>query len=375
MKLAFCLFKFFPYGGMERNMLAIARACVARGHQLTVLCHRWQGPEESGFDVVQLPVKSLTNAGRMQQFSDRVSAWVRDNPVDLLVGFNKIPGLDVYYAADTCFAYRASYERGWFYRQLPRTRQYLKAEQAVFGAGSRTEILEVSRAQRSRFMHSHRTSEKRFHTLPPGIARNRVMPENYAEIRARTRAELDLDDEARVLVTVGSDFLRKGVDRCIRALPALTRDCPDICLLVVGKGQPEKLQKLAARLGVAGRVRFLGVRDDVPALLQAADVFLHPAYEENTGNVLLEAAIAGLPVVATDVCGYAHYIDDYEVGAVVTTPFSGEKLEQAITEVLGKERQYWRRQGARLAREGDIYSRPERAAEYLEAIGARLGNG
>lgn len=46
-------------------------------------------------------------------------------------------------------------------------------------------------------------------------------------------------------------------------------------------------------------------------------MFLHPAYSENTGTVLLEAMVAGLPVIATDVCGYAHYIVDEHMGKVL----------------------------------------------------------
>jgi UDP-glucose:(heptosyl)LPS alpha-1,3-glucosyltransferase len=111
----------------------------------------------------------------------------------------------------------------------------------------------------------------------------------------------------------------------------------------------------------------------VPALLQAADAFLHPAYEENTGNVILEAAIAGLPVVATDVCGYAHFIEDFQLGAVVYSPFQVENLAAKVGNVLDRDRQYWRQQGANLAHTGDIFSRPQRAAEYIEAIGVKRG--
>jgi len=372
-KLAFCLFKYFPYGGMERNMLAIASACIERDHQVTVVCHQWHGPGQRFLEVIKLPVAGFTNAGRMKEFAQQVITWRRKNPVDLLVGFNKFPGLDIYYAADTCFAYRARHERNWLYRQLPRSRQYMAFERAVFSVGSLTEILEVSTAQRQRFVECYQTPEHRFHTLPPGIARNRVMPENHEEIRRTTRQALALEDNVKVLLTIGSDFQRKGVDRCIRALPALNRKVKPLLLLVVGKGRPDKMHQLADSLGVGSQVRLLGARDDVPALLQAADVFLHPAYEENTGNVILEAAIAGLPVVATDVCGYAHFIEDYQLGAVVYSPFQVENLVAKVASVLDRDRDHWRHQGAHLASTGDIFSRPQRAAEYIEAIGAKRG--
>ena len=59
----------------------------------------------------------------------------------------------------------------------------------------------------------------------------------------------------------------------------------------------------------------------MPAFLLAADLLLHPAYHENTGTILLEALVSGLPILTTDVCGYAHYVQEAKAGCVLTSPF------------------------------------------------------
>jgi glycosyltransferase involved in cell wall biosynthesis len=71
--------------------------------------------------------------------------------------------------------------------------------------------------------------------------------------------------------------------------------------LIVGTGRQEEEIKLEAeRLGVAGKLRFLGMRRDIPALLQAADIFAFPTLQEGFSNALIEAMAAGCAIVASD---------------------------------------------------------------------------
>lgn len=381
MKLAFVLYKYFPYGGLQRNMLAIAREAVARGHQVRVVCTAWETCVPAGIELVSVPRRGWTNATRMENFAIDAGKTIAAGEADLVVGFNKLPGLDLYYAADTCFAWKARNKKGPLSRLTPRTRTYLEFERRVFGQDGHTEILEVSILERPRFVECYQTPAQRFHTLPPGIARNRAEPDNYAELRAATRRELDANDGQCLLLALGSGFKRKGVDRCIAALGELARTGRlNARLLIAGEGNPRGFLAQARALGVADRVAFLGGRNDVPELLQAADVLLHPAYEENTGNVLIEAMIAGLPVVATAACGYAHYVAAAEMGRVIASPFRTEDLVRAIEDVIAVPRERWREHGRALARDNTIYARPQVAVDIIEAVvakrrGARIASG
>ena len=372
MKLAFLLYKYFPYGGLQRNMLAIAREAVARGHSVSVYCTAWEASMPIDIDVVILRRRGWTNATRMANFAIDFARAASAAAADLVVGFNKFPDLDLYYAADTCFAWKAWHHKGRLSRLTPRSRTYLDFERQVFGADMATEILEVSVVERPRFVECYQTPVARFHTLPPGIARTRVEPDNFAALRAATRRELQADDEECLLLALGSGFKRKGVDRCIAALAELHRAGGlKARLIVAGEGNPRRLLEQARALGVADRVVFLGGRSDVPELLQAADMLLHPAYEENTGNVLLEAMIAGLPVLATDVCGYAHYVTAAAMGQVIASPFRTEALVQAIAAVARVPRATWRERGRVFARDETIYARPQVAVDIIESAFAR----
>jgi UDP-glucose:(heptosyl)LPS alpha-1,3-glucosyltransferase len=108
-------------------------------------------------------------------------------------------------------------------------------------------------------------------------------------------------------------------------------------------------------------------RSDIPRFLLGADLLLHPAYNENTGTVLLEAVVAGLPVLTTAVCGYAHYIGDADAGVVVSEPFEQARLDACWHGCWHDEpaRRRWRANGLPMPSVADIYSNAERAADVI----------
>ena len=368
MNLAFIIYRYFPYGGQQRNMLAIANAAQARGHQVAVICYQWQGERPKSIQVMEVPVRGLTNHTRMANFGASALRAANEWGAEMTVGFIKLPGLDLYYAADPCFAEKAYRKRAPIYRLLPRTREYLRLERAVFSPGSSTHILEVSERERASFVRHYGTPQERFHRLIPGISRTRAAPPDYPQVRAAKRRELGLDANDQVLLALGSGFKTKGLDRSIRTLADLrTRGLP-AHLLVVGQDKEKAFRSLAQRLQVGGYVHFLGGRDDVPALLQVADLLIHPAYRENTGNGLLEAMIAGLPVVVTETCGYSHFVNDAEMGEVISDDAEPTTIADAVERLLRTPGDEWHRRGQCFADTADIYDRPAQCVAIIESL-------
>ena len=376
MQLAFCLYKFFPFGGMQRDFLRIAQVCQARGHAIRVYVLEWQGEVPPGFELIHVPVRALLNHHRYRKYSAWVQADLARRPADRVVGFNKMPGLDVYYAADPCFEDKAQTLRNPLYRLGGRYRHFAAYERAVFAPDSTTEILMISSVQQALFVKHYATPARRFHLLPPGIAPDRRAPPDAAEIRREFRAEFALGDDALLLVQIGSGFKTKGVDRSLKALAALPATLKRRTrLMVIGQDDPKPFKLQASTLGLGERVRFLRGRNDVPRFLLGADVLIHPAYNENTGTVLLEAVVAGLPVLTTAVCGYAHYISDADAGCVVPEPFVQTELDRLLANMLTDEgaRQRWHANGLAFAEQADLYSLPERAADVILGVSSASG--
>ncbi|HOI51242.1 MAG TPA: glycosyltransferase family 4 protein [Azonexus sp.] len=368
MQLAFCLYKYFPFGGLQRDFLRIALACQARGHAIRVYTLSWQGEVPAGFEVVTVPVRALTNARRYQKFSAWVGRDLAQRPAERVVGFNKMPGLDVYFAADPCYEEKAQTLRNPLYRFSGRYRHFAAYERAVFAPESRTEILMISQVQQPFFEKHYATPKSRFHLLLPGIARDRRAPPEAPAIRAAFRAEFGLADDDLLILQIGSGFKTKGLDRSLQALAHLPADLRGRTrLIAIGQDEPSQFQRMAAGLGLAGQVNILAGRDDIPRFLLGADLLVHPAYNENTGTVLLEALVAGLPVLCSAVCGYAHYIDEAAGGRVIPEPFAQATLDALLREMLvdRAQRAVWQRNALAWAESADIYSNAERAAEII----------
>lgn len=369
MRIAFAVFKVFPHGGVARDLRKFAAACLARGHAVRVYAMVWRDAPLSGGEIVLLPRRGLRSHVRQRRFAESVATHLRANPVDLVVGMNKMPGLDAYYAGDSCFEDKARNQRPWFYRLTPRYHHYARFEQAVFGGAADTRILAISEPQTALYRAIYGTPAHRFHALPPGIERDRAVP--GAALRATTRAALGIGEHDRVLLFLGSGFVKKGLDRVLRGMAALPgHGAATLRLLVVGDDRPGRFERLAKRLGIAGQVRFLGGRDDVPALLAAADASVLPAYDENTGTAILESAVAGVPVLATANCGYAAYIERTAAGIVTPTPFEQARfnadLERLLDPAGAAERDAWSRNGRRLGENPRIYAMVPRVVDLLE---------
>lgn len=370
MQLAFILYKYFPFGGLQRDFMRIALECQQRGHHIRVYTLIWQGDIPEGFDVRIPQIKAWANHKRNEKFYAWLSQDMQSSPVDKVIGFNKMPNLDWYYAADGCFEDKAQTLRNPLYRFSGRYKHFSAYEKAVFAAEQRTQILMISKVQEPLFIKHYATQEQRFHLLPPGIAKDRKAPANAAEIRAEFRQEFNLAADDVLLLQVGSGFKTKGLDRSLKALASLpAQQRAKTKLIVIGQDDPKPFLLQIKALGLSHNVSILKGRSDIPRFLLGADLLIHPAYNENTGTVLLEAVVAGLPVLVTDVCGYAHYIDEAKCGVVIPSPFKQEQLNKSLLEMLEnqQQRQTWQQNALIFAQTADIYSMPIRAADIILA--------
>jgi glycosyltransferase involved in cell wall biosynthesis len=170
-------------------------------------------------------------------------------------------------------------------------------------------------------------SEERIQVIYNGIGNSSSVSDGDVD---RCRTELGLKQGDPVIGAVGSLYPVKGHTYLLDAMPALIRQHPNIALLLIGSGDLEvPLKEQANRRGIEQRVRFLGLREDIPRLLAVMDVFVLPSLSEGHSIALLEAMLAGRPVVASRVGGNSELVLEGETGILVPS-----KDPDALTEAL-----------------------------------------
>jgi glycosyltransferase involved in cell wall biosynthesis len=163
-----------------------------------------------------------------------------------------------------------------------------------------------------------------------GIEVSPVLPD-----RNEARQALGLDNDTLVGVVIANLIPYKGHRELIEGLSHIERKLPgDWRILLVGRDHSirSELEALSTTCGVSHRIRFLGQRSDVPALLAAADFGLLTSREEGFSNVIVEGMAAGLAMIVTDVGGNAEAVVHGETGFVVP-PRNSKAIGDAILEL------------------------------------------
>jgi len=283
--------------------------------------------------LIQVPHSGLSNHTRVAAFHRKLKTQLQGYEFDALVGFNKIPNMDMYYCGDYCFVGRAIQKYSWLYRKTPRFLFFRSFERGVFSAKSHTKILSLSEREKSIYQEYYLTQDERFFDIPPTLDSNRRSVLKELPERDIIRSDLGVGESEFLVLLVGSGFKTKGLDRALRSIASL----------------PDEIR--------------------VKKLMKAADLLLHPAYAETTGTVLLEAITYGLPVLATKVCGYAPHIDKATAGMVLRSPFRQEELNEKLLFMLtSPERHAWSENGLAYGDDDSLYQMPEHVSKVIEGV-------
>jgi UDP-glucose:(heptosyl)LPS alpha-1,3-glucosyltransferase len=373
MNLSFLIYSYFPFGGLQRDFLRVADECASRGHSVTVYTLSWEGDVPAGINVILVPIQTLNRIKRNERYTEWVQNALKEAGDSIVIGFNKMPMLDIYFAADPCFMEKATEQRAFYYKYTPRYRHFKHYEESVFAVQQTTEVLILSPQQRSAFESYYPGCGPRLHQVPPGISSDRKVAKIDEEERLAVRAELGLSPNSLILLQVGSGFRVKGVDRALKAIADLPPPLNENChYILIGQDNPERYLRLAKKLGVTGKFTVLPGRDDIPRFLAAADLLLHPAYSESAGYVLLEATIAGLPVLTTATCGYAFHVEQAKSGLVCNEPFDQAQLNRYLVKMLEElDEADWSQNGLEYGKQEELYSQASVVADFIEEFSAR----
>ena len=360
-KLAILLYRYFPYGGLQKDFLGITKELLARGHEIKVYTRSWEGDVPENLDVVELGEKGFSNYSKNKTYVSKAFSSLKSFFPDIVFGFNKMPSLDLYFAADTCFA-KQSLKKSPLQKYTRRYRQSMEFEKEVFSRDSKSKILLLNEIQSQNFQDIYSTQLERLTLIPPGIEKNWNLHKSI-----NITEKLNLPKNEKIILFVGSDFSRKGLDRAIFGISHLLKQNISATLLVLGDDNKGPYEKIIKELSLNDRVIFLGPRKDVASFMKSSHLLVHHAREEAAGNIIIEALVSGLPSLVSSEVGFSTEVLKHNSGMVVEGEFKQERFNFLLEESLSYEKLTSVREIIKpLAGNNYFYSRFNFVADFIE---------
>jgi len=313
-KFILIIFKYFPYGGAQRDLLQLAKKLCKKNY-VEILCMDWDGtyPKEKNISVKIMKSKYCFNYKRYLEFKNKVAQYIEDQTNILSISFSKISGFDFYYAADSCFA---SKNKNFFKNLSPRYQFFHKEEYQIFNPKSKTKILSISKKENEIYKSIYKTPDNKFIFIPPYIDK-----------------KFFIESKNKFF------FSSKYLDRAIIAFSSLPLKIrKNFNFAIFGKDNEKKYRKIIARYGLEDSINIFHGHDNVPLLMREATALIHPARYENTGLILIEALSQNLPIITTDNCGYSSYVENDKKSIVLNSPFSQQELNFSLEKLLSKNK-------------------------------------
>jgi glycosyltransferase involved in cell wall biosynthesis len=354
---------------LRHFLLPLMRGARARGHEVVGVCADGALLDDvraEGFRVATPPlVRGLSPLAQWRAFRALVALFRAEKP-DLVHAHMPISGFLARLAARAAGVPRVAYTcHGFLFNQpgpWPRRAASLVME---FIAGRVTDVfttVSCEEAEDARRLWIARGA------VPVGNGRDPDVFKPDAAARAAVRAALGVPDDAVVVTAVSRLVRHKGYPELLAAMRDVKAE-----LWVVGErlqsDHGEDMEPYFAAAGLGARLRRLGYRADVPAVLAASDIFVLPSHFEGLPMSVIEAMLCGLPVVATAIRGPREQVVEEETGLLVP-PASVSELAAALARLAGDPALRARMGAAGRARAMALYDEEAVVARTLDLLGA-----
>jgi UDP-glucose:(heptosyl)LPS alpha-1,3-glucosyltransferase len=358
---------FSRYGGVEIFCYRFWRFLQSNGVPVKVVC----GENRSGIEHPDIIETGLLRPGRslkLLSFYIRAGRYLQKLPEDTVtVALGKVAGCHIYrtgggshidFMRQSLRGYRGYLRKGGkvvsrALRPVNWLAPYL--ENKIYTHPRTRHYIAISHLVAEEIQQRFGLEAQKVFTINNGVDTSKFNPAQREKRRNRVRESFSVPADAVVIGYCATNFELKGLGRLIGALQLLPQN---YCLLVAGGRNPHRYRKLAATLGVGGRVRFLGRVADMADFYASVDVFCHPSFYDTFGSVVSEALSMGVAVLVSPYTGAKDIVREGVNGYTL-----GTVGEQAIAQTIPKAAGLSGRFDAKMIpSDNDIFSR------YLEVI-------
>lgn len=308
LRIAFVRQRYTAYGGAERFLdLAIDSLRKSYDIEVSIIARSWKGLLQDGkSQFIKCDPFFIGRIWRDWSFYRAACKEIKKHKFDIVQSHERTVCGDIYRAGE-------GVHRGWLAQRSriltslqrlavklsPYHRFMLRQEQKVFENKKLKTIIANSSViahEIERFFPNH---VAKIEVIRNAVDITRFNPNLKERFRKETRATLGIPDEAYVCLFVGSGYERKGVPLLLEIFERLTTS---IHLIIAGK---DKTLQTLRKTNKTERIHLLGAQEDVRPLYGTADLFVFPSLYDPMPNSALEAAAAGLPVLASSTTGAA----------------------------------------------------------------------
>jgi UDP-glucose:(heptosyl)LPS alpha-1,3-glucosyltransferase len=327
-------------GGVERVMLECANFLQSRGHEVHVYASDWD-EELLHSEVVKhhVPTKAKNAIARMVRFSSLAQRELQNTQPPI-----QVSGTHGCVCPTGGVAWAHSVHRAWIEHSkaargsfsVGRIKQsinpihpiLLKLEAKYFRKGNYQKIIAMTDQVKADLMRFYGVPDNDVVVVPNGFAPSEFNVGLRHEVRENMRRKLNYNSEQKVVVFTANELERKGFGPLLRAIAQL--DDPRVCLLAVGRLNPDAYAAEIERLDMTQRVQFTGPTGEVANFYAAADLFALPTQYEAWGLVIVEAMACGLPVLTSRLAGAAIAVRENETGYLLHDPQNVEEIKQKL---------------------------------------------
>ena len=354
---------------LRQFLLPLMREIRARGHEVIGACADGTFldiPRAEGFRIVPIPFERTMSPWSHWRAFHALLRLFREEKPDLVHAHMPISGFVARMAAwwagvpriaCTCHGFWFNYSGNPARRAVGFLMEWVAARvTTVFLTVSDEEAADARRLHIDRDAVSVRNGRDPAQFHPDPVARTRI------------RAALEVPEETTVIVAVSRLVRLKGYPE----LAAAMRDVPTAELWVVGErllsDRGDDMLALLRNAGLGTRLRLLGYRTDVAAILAAADIFVLPSHFEGLPMSVIEAMLTGLPVVASDIRGPREQVVP-EVTGLLVPPGSVAPLADALNRLMLDPETRAAMGAAGQARALDLYDEAKVLARTMALLG------
>jgi UDP-glucose:(heptosyl)LPS alpha-1,3-glucosyltransferase len=340
LKIAILIRNFVTTGGAERYAMEVTRR-LAKDHEVHVFAQEWTyyGNEKIYFHRIPKYFErpSFINQLIFSYFTGRAL----DSSFDIIHAHERVTRFDALTIHCPCFKNLLTESKSHWKRLLTRISiafsfrkmAWLWLEKKQFQYKDNRLLIAVSENVKRNVQINYPLPDEFFRLAYPAV--DMAFHSKSVDIVQRERSRIGLREDDLVILFVGTEFKRKGLDALLHGFAKIWK--PGIRLLVAGAGEQKKYLKVAKDLGIENDVIFLGLVKDIELIYSLSDIYILPTISDPSPLAPIEAMASGLATIMScqKYAGSAEHVKNNEA-IILNDPKDHEEIAQAIKRLLDK---------------------------------------